>query len=264
MERTIITESAYNLRFLGRRALAGNWLEATMVVVIFILCVQVPVIFIDSFFGKNIVLDYSVAGYEWGVNVGRTSPVSGIFTLLVTGAFVLGISRFFLALIRRKKHSTGQVFSGFEHFGKAFLLMFLYSLFIFLWSLLLIVPGIIAAFRYSQAFYILADSPEKGVMECISLSKEMMRDNKFKLFCVDLSFIGWLLLAAVPSGVVSGVLAATSAGESVFFAGDSMGYFLFSIIILAASIPTYIVVAYMTATQTVFYEMLNGRDFVVQ
>ena len=52
MERTIVTESASNLRFLGRRALAGSWVEATMVIVIVTLCTQIPAMLIDTFFGK--------------------------------------------------------------------------------------------------------------------------------------------------------------------------------------------------------------------
>ena len=65
---------------------------------------------------------------------------------------------------------------------------------IFLWSLLLVVPGIIAAYRYRLALYILIDHPEKTVIQCIRESKEMMRGHKAELFRLDLSMIGWLLL----------------------------------------------------------------------
>ena len=257
MERTIVTESASNLRFLGRMALAGSWVEATMVIVIITLCTQIPAMLIDTFFGKPRVLHTEIAGETVDISLGNASALSGIFTLLVMGAFALGASKYFLALIRRQPHSTGQAFSGFEHFGNALLLMLLYSIFVFLWTLLLVVPGIIAAFRYSQAFYILADDPNKGALECLRLSKEMMRDNKFKLFCVDLSFIGWLILAAIPSGIISGVI-------NVATNGVGIGYFLQSLIMLVTYIPVYIVSAYMTSTQTVFYEMVNGKNFVVQ
>ena len=257
MERPIVTESASNLRFLGRRALAGSWVEATMVIVIITLCTQIPALLIDTFFGKPRVLHTEIAGEAVDISLGNASALSGIFTLLVMGAFALGASKYFLALIRRQSHSTGQAFSGFEHFGNALLLMLLYTIFVFLWTLLLIVPGIIAAFRYSQAFYILADDPNKGALECLRLSKEMMRDNKLKLFCVDLSFIGWLILAAIPSGIISGVI-------NVATNGVGIGYFLQSLIMLVTYIPVYIVTAYMTSTQTVFYEMVNGKNFVVQ
>ncbi len=67
-----------------------------------------------------------------------------------------------------------------------------------LWSLLFVIPGIIAAYRYSMALYVLIDNPELGALECLRRSKEMMRGNKFKLFVLELSFIGWILLATIP------------------------------------------------------------------
>jgi uncharacterized membrane protein len=62
------------------------------------------------------------------------------------------------------------------------------------WTLLLIVPGIIAGYRYSQAFYILRDNPEIGAMEAIRRSKTMMAEHKWRLFVLQLTFIGWHLL----------------------------------------------------------------------
>jgi len=74
-------------------------------------------------------------------------------------------------------------------------------IFVLLWSLLLIVPGIIAAFRYSMSFYILADNPDMGIMEAINESKRMMRGNKWKFFCLNLSFIGWAILGVLTLGI---------------------------------------------------------------
>ena len=257
MERTIITEPARNLRFLGRKALAGNWAQATMVVVIITLCTQIPALLIDTFFGKPRVVHTVVGGQDVDITLGNASALSGIFTMLVIGAFTLGATKYFLALIRKQPHNTGMAFSGFEYFGKAFLLMLLYSIFVFLWTLLLIVPGIIAAFRYSQAFYILADDPQRGVMECLRISKEMMKDNKFKLFCVDLSFIGWMILASIPAGIVQAAINISTNGAGI-------SYFLTSLILLIVNVAVYIVVAYISSTQTVFYEMLNGKTFQIE
>ena len=69
-----------------------------------------------------------------------------------------------------------------EFYGKALGLFLFQGLFIVLWSLLFIVPGIIAAIRYSQAFFILADDPNKGIRQCMDESKMMMRGNKAKYF----------------------------------------------------------------------------------
>lgn len=72
------------------------------------------------------------------------------------------------------------------------------GIFIFLWSLLLIIPGIIAAYRYRMALYLLLDNPNMSVYQCIRESKRMMVGHKAELFVLDLSFLGWYILSAVP------------------------------------------------------------------
>ena len=73
------------------------------------------------------------------------------------------------------------------------------SLIVFAWSLLLVVPGIIAAYRYAMADYILYRHPEMGVMEALDASKARMQGRKWRLFCLQISFFGWMLLTMVPS-----------------------------------------------------------------
>lgn len=93
--------------------------------------------------------------------------------------------------------SYADIFSGVKYFFKVIGLSFMSGLFIILWSLLLIVPGIIAAYRYTQIFFILAENPEKGILQCIRESKEMMVGHKWEYFVLELSFILWHLLALV-------------------------------------------------------------------
>ena len=76
-------------------------------------------------------------------------------------------------------------------------LAILQGLFVFLWSLLLVVPGIIAAYRYRQALYLLLDHPEKSAWQCLRESAALMRGHKWELFVLDLSFLGWMLLSAL-------------------------------------------------------------------
>ena len=75
------------------------------------------------------------------------------------------------------------------------------SLFIFLWSLLLIIPGIIAAYAYSQVFYILADNPSLSGMEALDQSKQMMKGRKWKYFCLCMRFVGWSILCIFTLGI---------------------------------------------------------------
>ena len=90
------------------------------------------------------------------------------------------------------------VLMGANATGKTALGKILMGIFIFLWSLLLVIPGIIAAYRYSMAMYLFFDDPEKGALECIRESKAMTYGYKGKLFVLDLSFIGWLILSIIP------------------------------------------------------------------
>ena len=90
------------------------------------------------------------------------------------------------------------LFDAFENFIRLLWLHILMNIFIFLWSLLLVVPGVIAAYRYSMAVYIMLDDPDKGALQCIRESKRMTYGHKGELFVLDLSFLGWYLLAAIP------------------------------------------------------------------
>jgi uncharacterized membrane protein len=98
-------------------------------------------------------------------------------------------------LDQRKNPSINDLFCRFKIIWKAFGLQLVMGIFIFLWSLLLIVPGIIAAFSYAMAPYILSQNPDIGIMEAINRSKEMMHGNRWRLFCLQISFIGWGILA---------------------------------------------------------------------
>ena len=110
----------------------------------------------------------------------------------------VGFTSFCLNAARGVAAGFGSLFDAFENFVHLLLLMILIGVFVFLWSLLLVVPGIIAAYRYSMAVYIMLDNPDKGALECIRESKHLTYGHKGELFFLDLTFIGWYLLAAIP------------------------------------------------------------------
>ena len=93
------------------------------------------------------------------------------------------------------------MFEGFNTWLRSFKAYFLMILYIFLRLLLLIVPGIIAIYAYSQTYYILADDKNIGINDAIKKSKEMMMGNKWKLFCLGCRFIGWGLLCMLTFGI---------------------------------------------------------------
>lgn len=110
----------------------------------------------------------------------------------------VGMTSVCLNISRAMPAGFATLFDPFGLFFKFLLLNILTGIYVFLWSLLLFIPGVIAAYRYSMAVYIMLDNPEYSVSECIRLSKEMMNGKKLELFVLDLSFIGWLILTIIP------------------------------------------------------------------
>ena len=105
---------------------------------------------------------------------------------------------FILNMVRGLQNSLWNLMDGFQSFLRIIGLRILMAIFVSLWSLLFVIPGIVAAYRYRLALYLLLDHPEMGVMECIRESKRLMCGHKAELFILDLSFIGWALLSVIP------------------------------------------------------------------
>lgn len=108
-----------------------------------------------------------------------------------------GFTIFILNTVRGAGACFGNLLDGFGMFWRVLWLSILKWIFTSLWSLLLFVPGIIAAYSYRMALYILIDHPEMSVMECIRESKRMMKGHKGELFMLDLSFFGWMFLSSL-------------------------------------------------------------------
>lgn len=108
-----------------------------------------------------------------------------------------GMYIFSLNTVRKTEPSLWNLLDGFGMFFRVLWLYILEAVYIFLWSLLCIVPGLIAMYRYRQAIYILIDHPEMSASQCISESKRMMGGYKIDLFWLDFSFLGWMLFVVV-------------------------------------------------------------------
>jgi uncharacterized membrane protein len=125
----------------------------------------------------------------------------GIAVLLITGSMQVGLNTFSLAISRKQNPQFSQIFNGFNKFGVALGAYLLTIIFVLLWSLLLIIPGIIAAFSYAMTFYIIAEDDSIGPLEAIRKSKKIMQGNKWKLFCLGCRFIGWFILCLLTLGI---------------------------------------------------------------
>lgn len=132
--------------------------------------------------------------------------VAGFIGIVITlVSLVLNAGYVVYAMNVRKGQTApyATLFDGFIFAGKLILLNIVMSVFVFLWSLLFLIPGIIATYRYRFAIYNLCDDPSVGVMEALRMSKAQTRGYKGQLFVLDLSFIGWNFLCALTMGILS-------------------------------------------------------------
>lgn len=136
------------------------------------------------------------------ISIPNFIPIIGsIAILIIAGPLTLGMVVIILSISRKEDVQLSQLFKGFQNFATAIGSYFLMTIFILLWSLLFIIPGIIAALSYSLTWYIIHDNPSMGPLEALKTSKEMMTGRKWKLFCLGLRFFGWILLCYLTFGI---------------------------------------------------------------
>jgi uncharacterized membrane protein len=183
----------------ARNSLSGNWGMAVLGYILYAVLIFSFYIFIFS----STLFVGVVSGLSGGdIEAAASSMkfVSQIVQLLISGALTVGFCGFFLGIVQEAQARLELLFIGFRRFWKSFGTYFFYSLFVLLWTLLLIIPGIIATFRYAMAFFIIADDEDCGALEAISRSKQMMKGNKWKFFCLHWRFFWWWLLATFFTG----------------------------------------------------------------
>ena len=149
----------------------------------------------------TLVLDMINSGVSYMIDsAGGFTVLSCSFVSILVGLVALvlnaGYYCYCFGILRREEMPYESLFDAFPFAGKVILLSIVEGVFIFLWSMLFVIPGIIAAYRYSFAMLNLCENPELGVMEALNLSKQQTNGYKMQLFLLQLSFIGWYLLAA--------------------------------------------------------------------
>ena len=174
-------------------ALKGQWAPAVLCAVVYMvitLCVSYATALFDP------------ATTATGV-VMTASLVTMLISLLVVSPLGVGYYNAHkdLLLTGDDKLIANSFRTGFANWGHNVWGMLLMGIFVFLWTLLLIIPGIIKGFAYSLVPYILVDKPELSANEAINLSMKMMKGHKFDFFWLCLSFIGWILLAILTLGI---------------------------------------------------------------
>ncbi len=130
--------------------------------------------------------------------------IAGIFPLLLAGPLMLGYIHYLKTVRDDRENARLEIlFDGFNDFGRAFVAYFLIGLFVFLWSLLLIIPGLVMSIAWSMTMFIIAEDKDINVMDAIRRSRDMMTGYKWKFFCLNLRFIGWIMLVVITLGIAS-------------------------------------------------------------
>ncbi len=127
----------------------------------------------------------------------------GFVQFILGGTINLGYARFLLDQHDGKELQFNTLFSQFDRFGQGFAQKFLRNLYIALWSLLFVIPGIVKTYSYAMTPYIMIDRPELTANEAITASRKMMDGHKGELFWLELTFIGWDILNAFTLGIGS-------------------------------------------------------------
>lgn len=169
---TVLRNQAYE-------ALRGKWTPAVVTSLVFCILLGVAV----SLSRVNALL-YLIA-YLGGASIVAIGMLYACWDLFTKGTLP----------------ETGALFAPFKQYARtvgAVLLVFVYTL---LWTLLLVIPGIIKAYSYSMTFYILRENPEMTAGDAITASQKMMDGHKMDLFLLSLSFIGWAILASITFGI---------------------------------------------------------------
>ena len=184
------------LRAQAREQLDGKW--GTFVLMTFLMCVIQVLMQIPSYIGSLL----EVLSPENAMASLSFSNISNILSLLAL-PLGWGLTVSLLRNHREESVDLENLFDGFRggRYTRVFCALFLVNLFTFLWTLLLIIPGIMKAFSYALTPYILLDEPELTARQAITRSCEIMQGRRWKLFCLYFSFIGWGILCLLTFGI---------------------------------------------------------------
>jgi uncharacterized membrane protein len=176
MEVTMLNS---DIRQEARNLMQGLWGSCVPIILVYMLMIIVPGFILQKI---TPILNYA-------------------YTMIIGGPLSVALAKIFLRIYNKEQVEIGQLFEGFNDFTRTFTAYLLVSLFVLLWTLLLIVPGIIASLGYSQTFFILAEDPNISATEAMKKSKEMMMGHKGEYFMLGLSFIGWAILCIFTLGI---------------------------------------------------------------
>lgn len=189
------------------------------------------------------VVSYSYGDYESLVSVllvvlGILSIVA-LVSIILGGATKYGYAKFLFKLLNKEEVAVSDLFSEYSRIGSGFVMNLLTGIYLMLWTLLFFPVGIVKSFSYALTPYIMAENPNVGANEAITMSREMMNGHKGKLFLLKLSFIGWALLLVLLAMVLIFPVAAVFVASEVLGVVATLAYFLI-ITVASTYLTTYI------------------------
>lgn len=203
---------ASDFRADARAALSGNWLMAVLVCFVANLITgSGGSVNVNSNSGQPVQIELpyemdsflqNVLGITAGVIL-AIAIVLMVVSIVLSGVINLGKARYFLNLIDRKEADFSDLFSCFSQFGRALSMELLTLLMVLGGTLLLVVPGIMLMYSYAMSHYILLEDPTLTGWEAMQRSRAMMKGHRFELFWLELTFLGWEILAAFTLGIGS-------------------------------------------------------------
>lgn len=195
------------LRAKARESLSGRWAMAVVATIVY-MAIAMTITSPASISYNRFLTDLQNAPslfagpFFEGTLWSTLSTMSFLACVFVAWPLAYGYITTFITTVRdNSEFEINGIFSGFGNYTKVFSTMLLMNVYVGLWSCLLFVPGVIKSYSYAMTPYILAENPGIGADEAICKSMKMMDGQKMDLFLLDLSFLGWLVLACLTCGV---------------------------------------------------------------
>ena len=238
-----VTLGVGKIKRLARQMMKGKWLMSILVMIIFIVILNAPV-YVLSYLVKSRVMDY----------------ILDVYSLMMRGPLTLGLAYYFVGVFRADPDSgIGSLTKGFASLWPAVLLYLITMIFTVLWSMLFVIPGIIAAIRYSQAFFIMADNPGMSAFECFTYSKYMMMGNKGKFFRLMLSFLPLIIIVSIPAAIVMGDVMEPMGAMSMEAYLEAVAAAASDPRVILLGLLPELAMVYVLASMACFYDLASGN-----
>ena len=191
-------------RRVARENLTGNW--GMSILVAFVAFLLGGLLTGGSFsinVDAEVLAELPVLLQRYIALLAGATGILGLVQFIIGGTVQLGYSKYLLNQYNKARFDISDLFSEFNRFSQGFLQNFLRGLYVFLWSLLFVIPGIVKSYSYAMTPFIMAENPNMTATEAITASRELMDGHKGKLFLLDLSFFGWIMLNVLTLGLGS-------------------------------------------------------------